>query len=70
MALTVEASYEGGVLRPKEPLPQKEHEQVRLTIEPAVTWAERTAGMLQWTGDPAILRQIAEDDEFGILGSP
>jgi hypothetical protein len=54
----------------KEPLPLMEHEKVRLTIEPAVTWAERTAGILQWTGDPAILRQIAEGDEFGILESP
>jgi hypothetical protein len=26
--------------------------------------------MLKWTGDPEILRRIAEDDEFGILESP
>ena len=70
MPLTVEAIYEDGVLKPVQPLPLKEHEKVRLTIEPETTWAERTAGMLPWTGDPELLRRIAEDDEFSILESP
>ena len=70
MNFTVEATYENGVLRPAQPLPLKEHEKVRVTIEPELTWAERTAGMLKWTGDPEVLRRIAEDDEFGILESP
>jgi predicted DNA-binding antitoxin AbrB/MazE fold protein len=70
MAITVEAVYEEGVLKPVTPLALAEHEKVRVTIEPGTTWAERTAGMLQWTGDPEILRQIAEDDEFGIMESP
>lgn len=70
MPLTIEAIYEKGVLAPKEPLPLKEHEKVRITIEPEISWAERTAGMLPWSGDPAILRRIAEEDEFSILESP
>jgi predicted DNA-binding antitoxin AbrB/MazE fold protein len=70
MAIVVEATYENGVLRPAQPLPLGEHEKVRVTIEPEVSWADRTAGMLHWTGDPEVLRRIAEDDEFGILGSP
>jgi predicted DNA-binding antitoxin AbrB/MazE fold protein len=70
MPITVEATYENGVLKLTEPLPLNEHEKVRVTIEPALTWAERTAGMLKWTGDPEVLRRIAEDDEFGILESP
>jgi len=70
MALTIEATYENGVLKLAEPLPLKEHEKVRVTVEPTLTWAERTAGMLHWTGDPEILRRIAEDDEFSILESP
>jgi predicted DNA-binding antitoxin AbrB/MazE fold protein len=70
MPLTIEAVYENGVLKPAQPLPLKEQEKVRLTIEPQLSWAERTAGMLPWTGDPEILRRIAEDDEFSILGSP
>jgi predicted DNA-binding antitoxin AbrB/MazE fold protein len=70
MPLTVEAVYENGVLKPKEPLPLRERETVRLTIEPEITWAERTTGMLRWTGDPEVLRRIATDPEFGILESP
>ena len=69
MASTVEAVYENGVLKPAQPQPLKEQEKVGITIEPEGTWAERTAGMLQWTGDPEILRRVAQDDEFGILES-
>ena len=67
MPLTIEAIYENGVLKPSRPLPLEEHEAVRITIEPQRSWAERTAGLLKWTGDPEVLRQIAEDDDFGIL---
>jgi len=70
MAIVVEATYENGVLKPAQPLPLREHEKVRVTIEPEVSWAERTAGLLKWTGDPELLRRIAEDDEFGILECP
>ena len=33
MAITVEAIYENGVLKPAEPLPFKEHEKVSVTVE-------------------------------------
>jgi predicted DNA-binding antitoxin AbrB/MazE fold protein len=70
MTITVEATYENGSLKFAQPLPLQEHEKVRVTIEPELTWAERTAGMLKWKGDPEVLRRIAEDDEFSILESP
>jgi predicted DNA-binding antitoxin AbrB/MazE fold protein len=70
MAITVEAVYENGVLKPKQPLPLKEQENVRVTIEPALSWAERTAGMLKWTGDPDVLHEIATNPDYGILESP
>ena len=66
MAIIVEATYEDGVLKPAEPLPLGEHEKVRVTVEPAQRWAERTYGLLRWTGDPETLRRIAEEPEFGI----
>ena len=50
MTLTVEAIYENGVLKPAEPLPLREHEKVRITLEPTLTWAERTAGMMAFKG--------------------
>ena len=69
MTLTVEAVYENGVLKPDRALPLKEQERVRITIEPELSWAERTAGLLQWQGDFDDLRRIVEDDEFGIRGA-
>jgi predicted DNA-binding antitoxin AbrB/MazE fold protein len=69
MGITIEATYENGNLKLAKPLPLKEHERVRVTIESESSWAERTAGMLQWCGDPELLRRIAEDEEFGILES-
>ena len=70
MTLVIEAIYEDGVLKPSEPLPLQEHEKVRITIDEQLTAAERTAGMMKWTGDPEVLRRLVEDDEFGILESP
>lgn len=34
MAITIEAVYENGVLKPSQPLPFKEHEKVNITVEP------------------------------------
>jgi predicted DNA-binding antitoxin AbrB/MazE fold protein len=50
MSLTIEAIYENGMLRLAQPLPFKEQEKLLITIEPALTCAERTAGMMGWTG--------------------
>jgi predicted DNA-binding antitoxin AbrB/MazE fold protein len=69
MMLTIEAIYENGVLKPSKPLPLKEQETVRITIDVEGSWTERTAGLLKWTGDPEVLRMIAEDDEFSVLES-
>jgi predicted DNA-binding antitoxin AbrB/MazE fold protein len=66
MAIVVDATYENGVLKPDRPLPLKQHEKVRVTVEPTQPWAERTYGLVPWTGDPQTLRRIAEDPEFGI----
>jgi predicted DNA-binding antitoxin AbrB/MazE fold protein len=72
MPLTVEAVYENGVLKPNQPLPLNEHEKVRVTVEPDLTWAERSAGMMGWKGSaeqaerfamsPELDFPIAEDD--------
>jgi predicted DNA-binding antitoxin AbrB/MazE fold protein len=70
VSLTVEAIYEDGVLKPTQPLPLKEHEKVSLTIQPAVSVARQTAGMVPWTGDVETLDRLIHDPEFGILESP
>ncbi len=69
MSITVDAVYEGGLLRPTQSLPLSEHEKVRLTVESSTSWAERTAGLVAWTGPLDVLRKVAEDDEFGIQES-
>jgi predicted DNA-binding antitoxin AbrB/MazE fold protein len=70
MTVTVEAVYEGGVLKPTQPLPLKEHERVKVTIHAGVSVARQTAGMIPWTGDLETLERLACDPEFGILESP
>ena len=50
MAFTVEAVYESGVLKPAQPLPFREHENVRITVQPAVSHVRRSAGLIGWTG--------------------
>jgi predicted DNA-binding antitoxin AbrB/MazE fold protein len=64
MSLTVEAVYEGGVLKPTQPLPLKEHEVVRVTVETGDDPVSRSYGMLPWTGDRETLRYFAEDVEL------
>lgn len=67
MAITVEATYENGVLKVVGPLPLHEHEKVQVTIHTGASLARQTAGMLRWTGDVETLERIAEDPEYGIL---
>jgi predicted DNA-binding antitoxin AbrB/MazE fold protein len=67
MAMTVDAVYENGVLMLQQPLPLKEHEKVRVTVEPALSAAQRTAGMIGWTGDVETFERIlkeAEDTQY------
>jgi predicted DNA-binding antitoxin AbrB/MazE fold protein len=69
MTFKAEAIYENGVLKLALPLPLQEHQKVELVIDAVPSWAERTAGILRWTGDANDLRRIAEEDEFGIAGT-
>src|SRR5260370_19834800 len=48
MAITVEATYENGVLKPVKPLPLQEHEKVEITIKPSSSWVQETYGILVW----------------------
>jgi predicted DNA-binding antitoxin AbrB/MazE fold protein len=76
MAITVEAVYENGVLKPTQPLPLQENERALVSIrtaadiEGALDAVQRSYGLLHWTGDSDTVRRVAEDDEFGTLGSP
>jgi len=66
MPFTVEAIYENGVLRPTQPLPLKEHDQVRVTlhtpweIQTAVERVWATAGLIAGS-DPELIERVALD---------
>ena len=64
MAITIEATYENGVLKPSHPLPLKEHERVEVIIKPKGSWVDETAGIIGWQGSPDELRQFALDPEL------
>jgi len=70
MTLTVEAICENGMLKPTKPLPFAEREQVTVTVQPTMSLARQTAGMVPWTGDVETLERTTRDPEFGILESP
>jgi predicted DNA-binding antitoxin AbrB/MazE fold protein len=42
MTITIDATYEDGVLKPSQPLPLSEHAQVRVTVEPQMEAAEQS----------------------------
>jgi predicted DNA-binding antitoxin AbrB/MazE fold protein len=64
MSVTIEAIYEDGVLKPAQPLPLKERQQVRITIEQGDTPLLRAYGIIGWKGDATTLERIALDPEF------
>jgi len=63
MTITIEATYENGVLRPAQPLPLKEREQVRVTIESPSSLADQTYGMIGWSGDPHTFGRLLQESE-------
>jgi predicted DNA-binding antitoxin AbrB/MazE fold protein len=64
MELTIEATYENGILKPDEPLPLAEHEKVRVTVHAQRSSLLDAYGMLPWKGDLQTLEYLAMDPEF------
>jgi predicted DNA-binding antitoxin AbrB/MazE fold protein len=70
MTLTVEAVYEGGVLKPVEPLPLREHQRVQVTIQPTSTWVQQTYGICGWKGSAEEAERFATDPELDFPPPP
>jgi predicted DNA-binding antitoxin AbrB/MazE fold protein len=64
MSLSIEADYENGVLKPVEPLPLKEHERVRLTIQQGDTPLLRAYGIMGFKGTAEEADYFALDPEL------
>jgi len=63
MAITIEAIYENGVLKPSAPLPWKEGERVRLEVSSLDSPLLKAYGIMGWKGTSEELdRLLAEID--------
>jgi predicted DNA-binding antitoxin AbrB/MazE fold protein len=70
MAITIEAVYENGVLKPAQPLPLKEHERVRVTVDTPPLDILQVQGILGWKGTSEELAPFALDPEFEYAPDP
>lgn len=74
MPILVDATYEGGTLKLKQPLPLREHQTVRITIDDPesmqVSRAQASYGMVGWRGDAESVRLIAVEPGFDELRPP
>jgi predicted DNA-binding antitoxin AbrB/MazE fold protein len=64
MTITVEAVYENGVLKPKQPLPLQEHEKVQVIAQEASSWVQETYGICGWKGSAEEAERFATDPEL------
>lgn len=68
MNFTIEAVYEAGVFKPLTPVDNvKEHEKVRLIVEPVSLIDAQRQNRIQI--DPAVAREIGDSPEYDLLES-
>jgi predicted DNA-binding antitoxin AbrB/MazE fold protein len=63
MIITVAATYENGVLKPAQPLPLKEREQLQVTVHRPGSVADQTYGMIGWAGDAETFDHLLQELE-------
>lgn len=75
MAITVEAIYENGVLKPDTPLPLNEHDRVQIIVSPSQAARPRPTpeeaheivslgyGLMGWKGTHEELEQLLREAE-------
>jgi predicted DNA-binding antitoxin AbrB/MazE fold protein len=64
MTITVEATYENGTLKLDGPLPFKEHERVRVSVQSEPASIMQAYGIIGWKGDHDTLERFALDPEL------
>jgi len=64
MAVTVEAIYENGVLRPSAPLPWKEGERVRVEVSSLDSPLLEGYGIIGWKGTAEELDRLLAEVEL------
>jgi predicted DNA-binding antitoxin AbrB/MazE fold protein len=64
MTVTVDATHENGALKLSQPLPLREHEKVRVTIEVEPCSLLRPYGIMRWKGDAETIERAALGPDF------
>jgi len=64
MGITVEATYENGVLKPAEPLPWKEGEKVCVAVSSLDSPLLKAYGIMGFTGSAELAEYFAMDPEL------
>lgn len=64
MAITVEATYENGVLKPAEPLPWKNGDKVRISVSSLDSPLLRAYGIIGWKGTGEELDRLLAEIEL------
>ena len=70
MAIKVEVVVENGLLRPMQPLPLKENEHVKITIEPKENWVQESYGLWGWKGNAEELHRLALAPDLDLEEGP
>lgn len=61
--MEIEATYEGGVLKPSQSLPLQEGQKVTVTIQPTGNAVKRFCGSIRWNREPEELRRFLDDPD-------
>lgn len=64
MSITIEATYENGVLRVARPLPLNEREKVRVTVHTQTSGLLQAYGICGWKGSVEDADRFATDPEL------
>jgi predicted DNA-binding antitoxin AbrB/MazE fold protein len=70
MAITIEATYENGVLRLDEPLPLADKQRVKISVHAPAVPGREGYGLVHWTGSLEDLDYLIEDVENDPLEGP
>jgi len=70
MTITIEATYQNGVLKPAQPLPLRENERVQVTVASKADWVQETAGIIGWKGSAELAERFATDPELDYPSPP
>jgi predicted DNA-binding antitoxin AbrB/MazE fold protein len=64
MSITIEATYENGVLKPANPLPLDDRQKVQVTINTAKSPLLEGYGIMGFTGSAELAEYFAMDPEL------